>query len=417
MDITRRYCDVKTYFDTVLNVDKSTYTSSNDEPTPIACVEEMLAKVPLELWSRKGVKILDPCCGNGNFHFVAYHKLVEAGHCHEAILGSGLHFNDVNQARLDNVRAIFGEQARLSKTDFLTFQDGPVYDMVVANPPYARLLPDGKRASKNHTMVRDFVEKSLRVLKPGGYLVFIVPDNWMSLADRNAICSKLTRLQFHWLNIHEAKRHFKKVGSSFTWFVVENVPSYKDMTVQGVFKKTHYCDTVPSAPREYIPLLYNSVVHSILSKTLDAGHPAFRVETSSDLHKCTKKEDLSAVQGGEFVHKVIHTPKQTVYARRPHKFQHGFKVFISLTDTYQVFVDHCGMTQSIAFIRCPDEARAQEIAKTLSHPLYRFLNNICRYGNFNNVRVLQKFPIPASGNPYTDFGISPREQSFLENYL
>ena len=30
----------------------------------------------------------------------------------------------------------------------------------------------------------------------------------------------------------------------------------------------------------------------------------------------------------------------------------------------------------------------------LEHPLYQFINNICRWGNFNNIRILQSFPIP-----------------------
>lgn len=28
----------------------------------------------------------------------------------------------------------------------------------------------------------------------------------------------------------------------------------------------------------------------------------------------------------------------------------------------------------------------------MNHPMYKFINNICRYGNFNNVRILQNFP-------------------------
>ena len=52
------------------------------------------------------------------------------------------------------------------------------------------------------------------------------------------------------------------------------------------------------------------------------------------------------------------------------------------------------MTQSIAFIRCKTEEEAQLYKKLLDHDLYRFLNNICRWGNFNNIRILQSFPLP-----------------------
>ena len=59
--------ELKKYYDETLNTDRTTYKSSNDEPTPIGCVEEMINKIPDELWKRKNLRILDPCCGNGNF--------------------------------------------------------------------------------------------------------------------------------------------------------------------------------------------------------------------------------------------------------------------------------------------------------------------------------------------------------------
>jgi hypothetical protein len=58
---------LKKYYDENLNTDKSTYKSSNDEPTPIECIKEMINKIPNELWSKTDLSILDPCCGNGNF--------------------------------------------------------------------------------------------------------------------------------------------------------------------------------------------------------------------------------------------------------------------------------------------------------------------------------------------------------------
>ena len=52
------------------------------------------------------------------------------------------------------------------------------------------------------------------------------------------------------------------------------------------------------------------------------------------------------------------------------------------------------MTQSIVFILCSNKDQSQKYKKILEHPLYVFLNNICRWGNFNNIRILQSFPIP-----------------------
>lgn len=155
-------------------------------------------------------------------------------------------------------------------------------------------------------------------------------------------------------------------------------------------------------------------------KTIDnASLPKFDVKTSSDLHKYTKAEFISTEQNDVFKYKLIHTPSQTVYSSKPHKFQDGYKIFISTTDKYSVFIDNCGMTQSIVFILCSGEEQAKKFLQILQHPLYVFINNICRWGNFNNIRILQSFPIPMieySGNLqeiYDCFGITKEEVDFI----
>eukprot|EP01051_Picozoa_sp_SAG22_P000109 SAG22_NODE_2_length_61565_cov_858.782010_45_plen_97_part_00 len=40
---------VKDYYDNTLNLDKSTYISSNDEPTSISCILRMVKEIPEEL--------------------------------------------------------------------------------------------------------------------------------------------------------------------------------------------------------------------------------------------------------------------------------------------------------------------------------------------------------------------------------
>jgi SAM-dependent methyltransferase len=435
MNSTRE--QIKTHYNKVLNMDKSTYKSSNDEPTPIECIEEMMAKLPDELWNRPNLKILDPCCGNGNYAVPIYYKLLDRGLSQQNILENALYFNDINQDRLYNVRTTFCNRTNrlnISKQDFLApftslcVESSGQYDLVMANPPYAKLMEDGSRASKNHNLIKDFIEASLKLLKPDGYLMFISPDNWMSYADRNILIEKLTSLQIIHLDIHSAKKHFKKVGSSFTWYIIQNRSSYKNMTVSGIWKGAAFSGSVISKPRKYIPLLYDDVVESILAKTVDNDALLkFQVKTSSDLHRYTKRDLISNTQTDTHVHRLIHTPSQTVYANRAHKYQEGYKVFLSVTDKYAIFVDNCGMTQSIVFILCESQEQANRYKKILEHPLYVFINNICRWGNFNNIRVLQHFPtLPnaivnedtmTESAIYSYFNITKQEQKYIQEHL
>lgn len=414
--------EIKKYYDETLNTDKSTYKSSNDEPTPIDCISEMVSKIPVELWSKSDLSILDPCCGNGNFSIPIMFELLKY-HDKRVILEEILEFNDINETRLENVRKVFCSEKynlQISKHDFISFNTPKKYDLIVANPPYAKLLENGKRASKNHNLIKDFIEKALSQLKPNGYLLFITPDNWMSYADRNVLIQILTSLQIVHLDIHSAKKYFKKIGSSFTWYIIQNCAFYKNINVSGIWKKNEYTSSVISKQRKYIPLLYNQLVQNILSKTVDnTTLPKFEVKTSSDLHKYTKAELIRDEPTDVFKYKLIHTPSQIVYSSRPHKFQEGYKVFISTTDKYRVFIDNCGMTQSIVFIVCVNEEQAKKYLQILQHPLYIFVNNICRWGNFNNIRILQSFPIPNleySGNHaeiYDYFNITEEEIEYI----
>ena len=221
------------YYDEILNLDKSTYTSTNDEPTPIGCICEMIRKIPEDLWTKQELSILDPCCGNGNFHIPIFFELLKH-HDKKTILENILEFNDLNGSRLENVKKVFCNDKynlQITNQDFLTQQTNKKYDLIVANPPYAKLLENGKRASKNHNLIKDFIEKSLAQLKPNGYLLFITPDNWMSYADRNVLIEIITSLQIIHLDIHTAKKYFKKIGSSFTWYIIQNCAFYKNINV------------------------------------------------------------------------------------------------------------------------------------------------------------------------------------------
>ena len=414
--ILHDYEKLKEYYDKELNTDKKLVKTSNDEPTPITCVEEMVGKIPEDFWKRKDLKILDPCCGCGNFPFVIYYKLLKY-HDKDKILKEILHFNDLNMDRIGVLKKIFDyDGLNIYTEDFLKFETDIKFDLIVANPPYAKLDANGKRTAKNHNLIGLFINKSLELLKEKGLLLYITPDNWMSYADRNTLIIRLTNLQILHINIHTAKKYFPKVGSSFVWYLIENTPSYKDIIVEGKWKGELYKSSVKSEERRYIPLYYNKMIQNILRKTLDKTTlKKFGVETTSYLHKYTKKQFISKERDDVYKYKLIHTPKQVVWSSKPHKFQDGWKVFISTTSYYGTFVDNCGMTQSIAFIRCKDQDEANKINKVLKHPLYKFVNDICRYGNFNNIRILQSFPYCDDYDKvYKQFKITKKEQKFIE---
>ena len=404
------YCednlDIKTLRDAVLRfntLDKDTshFVNSNDICTPLMCVVEMVDRIPKVFWKNKNIKVLDPCCGNGNFHAYISTKTSL----------KNLYFNDINKKRLENVREYFGSGVNISSFDFLEWTPSEQFDLVIANPPFA-LFSNGKRASKNHNMSRDFVLKAIEAVKEGGYLCFILPDNWMSYADRNLVAKTLSKYQFVYLNIHGAKKYFSKVGSSFTYFVVQKTPNKKGFRVDNFYKlkDSKRVRIPPQTP--FIPLYCSNETMGILNKVVFSKTPKYKVETTSFLHKYTKKHYLSATKTNTHIHPVRHTPTQLIYSNKKHKYQLGWKVFIPLTNQYKPFIEKdTGMTQSIAFIRCKTYKEAQAILKEVQGDVFCFINNITRYGNFNNIRVLQNL------SPPQHFSLNTEEQECIKQFI
>lgn len=396
---TKGFDEIKDYFDT-LNLDKSHFVNSNDICTPMECVKEMVDSIPLSFWKKNKIKILDPCAGNGNFH--AYIK--------SKTNLSNLYFNEINKKRVSNLKKYFGENIKLTENDFLIFKEEEKYDLIVANPPYAKFNGDN-RVSKNHNLSRDFIRKAIKLTKKNGYILFIVPNNWMSFSDRNVLPKELSQYQFIHLDIHGAKKYFPKVGSSFTWFLLKKTLNKKSFTISNNYVFKDYCKATIRRNVNFVPLYYSDLVRSILDKTLNNSHlPKYKIETSSYLHHYTKKININKKKTEEYLYKLIHTPSQIVWSNKKHKYHDGYKVFLSLTNQYSTFIDKCGMTQSVAFIRCEDKNEADKVKNELDNQIYLFLNNITRYGNFNNIRVLQSFPIWGS------FKLTKKEEDFVKKF-
>lgn len=394
----QNFNQIKQRFDS-LNEDFTHFMNSNDICTPMDCVKEMFDSLPSRFWKRQNLKILDSCCGNGNFHaYAALKTKLE-----------NLYFNEINETRIQNLKSYFGENINLTNKDFLTFEEKEEFDLVVSNPPYAK-FNDGKRVSKNHNLSRDFIKKALALTKKGGYILFIVPNNWMSFADRNALPKELSAYQFRVLDINGAKKYFPKVGSSFTWFLLQKIPNQESFEVRNHYIFNDIQKTSLNTNVSFIPLYYSQITQNIINKTLNADLPRYNIETSSNLHRYTKRAYISNEKNNIFKYKLIHTPSQIVYAKVPHKFQNGVKVFVSLTNQYSTFIDECGMTQSIAFVRCKNLKEARKIKKELDMPVYKFLNNITRYGNFNNIRILQHFPL------FESFKLNKEENEFITKF-
>jgi len=145
----------------------------------------------------------------------------------------------------------------------------------------------------------------------------------------------------------------------------------------------------------FIPLLINDKVANILLKSILLDNIKFNIKTNTRFHAGIKKnrEFIKNEQNNIYKYKIIYITSQTFYSSKKHDLQDSYKVFVPLTTYYEkMIVDKAGMTPGCYFIECETKEESIKIKNILLCKLYRFINNICRWGNFNCPQIIYFFP-------------------------
>ena len=158
--------------------------------TPPAVVERMLECLPDECWAAGGGggggRWLD--CGAGLGAIGG--RILERLPCEAACEAARVDMVEINPSAAAVMRARFAGdgRARVVEADFLAADEAadPTYDVVVANPPYnvggAIKTPTNTSVHKSldgRVVWREFVRRSVGMLRAGGHAVFLVPSCWL----------------------------------------------------------------------------------------------------------------------------------------------------------------------------------------------------------------------------------------------
>ena len=157
-------------------------------------INKMLDLFPKQVWTNHKLTWLDPSVGAGFFMIFVYVRLIHGLTKWEPneqkrskhIIENMLYMVELNKTNCAICKSIFGNKINIICGDFLETHkyDDMLFDCIVGNPPYQDnygLSKSGKRINggKNKLYERIFL-KSISILKPDGYLSFVVPDNMFS---------------------------------------------------------------------------------------------------------------------------------------------------------------------------------------------------------------------------------------------
>ena len=159
--------------------------------TPIKLVQDMLEKLPPDVWTNPNLKWLDPAVGIGNFPIIVYLKLMDGlknwqpneEKRRKHILEKMLYMVEISEKSIFILNKVFcGDdkyKLNIYSKSFIEKEYKPDmdFDIIMGNPPYNP--PKGSYGkSSGNSIWQNFVMKSFYMLSENGYLVFIHPPGW-----------------------------------------------------------------------------------------------------------------------------------------------------------------------------------------------------------------------------------------------
>ena len=372
--------------------------------TPMKLVNEMLDKLPIEVWNNKELKWLDPCCGIGNFPIAVYLKLMETlkdeindvKERKKHILENMLYMCELNKKNVLTTKQIFninneyklniyeGDSLKLDYNKEFRIKQ---FDIIIGNPPYQKenKKNDSARGGTNNNLYLEFVNISIQLLKKNGYLLYIHPLNWRKIGSK-IFCEFINR-NIHYLKLNYGGDFFENVSVKTDYYVLKNSNdiNYKS-TIEYINNKENYISNVIlSKTLKFIPNIFNECINSILEKISLHGKQ-YECIISSDCHKT--RSHVKKNETEKYKYPLFNTSGNPYeyFSSKEHINQYYKKIILSNSGKLLPFYDDgkLGTTQDSMYILVVSKEEAEIIINTINSELFIFLIQICQWGNFRN---------------------------------
>ena len=383
------------------NIEKKQY---GEVFTPMPLVNEMLDKLPEDVWTNKNLKWLDLCCGMGNFPIAVYLRLMDGlsevikdtKKRKKHILENMLYMCELNKKNVLICKQIFdiNDEYKLNihegdslKLNCMTQFNVNDFDVIIGNPPYNA---SGTKSSGN-TIWQFFVTKSLEILKQKGHLCFVHPNGWRK---PNTERGKFYRLfkkmtsenTMKYLEIHDTKDGQKQFncGTRYDWYIIQKEKNKQHKTIIIDQNKIKY---------ELNLMNYNWLANCEL-KLIDMlianeNEPKCEILQSMSAYEPRKKW-ISKTKTEEFKYPVVHsTPKDGPRFVWSNKIDNGFfgvaKVIFGDGGINIPIIDmegEYGMTQHAMAITINDKKEGEMLSKCLCSTLFNKIIKACLWSSF-----------------------------------
>jgi hypothetical protein len=416
--------------------------------TPMILVNEMLDKIPIDVWKNKNLKWLDPATGMGNFPIAVYLRLME-GLKNEIkdtkdrkkhILENMLYMCELNKKNVLICNQIFDinneyqlniYQGDSLKIDYNKEFSVKQFDIIMGNPPYQQVDENGHSKGGGNNLYTKFIYKGYELLNKDGYLVFINPPTYFGVGrsnnkdDMNIRKDIFNNCNILYINLEECNKYFPNIGSLFIYYVLQKTKKVNEnLEILCRYDNKNYTSIINQQllnDMVYIPYLLTNISINICKKTRDTVNK-LKIFHSPDNRG--DKKHVKKLKNEEFKYPVQATGVQVLYSSKHCKNQFDKKVLMSESGYLRPFYDNGVLGVGGHCFGCLVETHqeGEYIIKLLNSKLYTFYININKWSGFHHVKVLQDIPYIKiedidDEKIYKYFKLNEEEIKFVESVI
>lgn len=386
--------------------------------TPRQLIEEMLDKLPEDVWKNPDLKWLDPAVGIGNFPAVVLERLMvgledvisDEDDRRRHILEEMLYFCDISIKNLFLLYMLFDKnnefKLNVYRGSFLTkdFDKhmkevwGVVkFDVTIGNPPYNENGGVGGGQGGASGLWKKFIYKSIEI---SDNILLVTPNLWLGNTKDFARVKSLANINY--VNLNECNRHFD-VGAKLCYFVLS-----KEHKQDCTLITNSFSDVIDIDSFDYIPLSSDFDIKeskSILDKIFRNGTFEFNNGDNRSINT-----DLYT-DGGQYISFYSSDPsRKSLACAEQIKGSNRMKVVSAFINDFDGDnVDHFtdinfekGVGKQAGYYEVESEAHGRNLVKFLKSDIVKFINNNFRKGRYANA-VLERIPMIDLSVDTTDY--------------
>jgi len=397
--------------------------------TPKELIDDMLDKLPEDVWYDPNLKWLDPANGIGNFPMVVYSRLMESlknirglkdkKKRHDHIIGNMLYMVELNPRNVEISKRIFGEEANIYCGDFLKEDEKfefKEFNIIIGNPPFQDKQNAVNKRGGGDLLWNKFILSSLKILVKDGYLCFIHPSGWRKPESNKSKYKNLFKImtkenQMLYLEIHNTKDGMKmfKTGTRYDWYVLKKRKNNILTEIKGEDGKIaiinlNNLEFLPNYNFDNVFKLLakegEKTCHIIYNRTNYGSDQKWVNSKENDEPRCkiifntssyeTRKEWVSDKKNDKYKYPLIHSTPQNgiryMYSSRNDKGHFGIsKVTFGDSGIYNAIIDlegNYGMTQHSMAIEIRNKSEGEKLKKYLESDEFNDILSACSWSNY-----------------------------------